>query len=164
MEIERKWLVSPERIPYDLSSLQSYHIEQAYCSFSPTIRVRSVDHGRRCLLTIKRSTQFNGIASEEAEMEIDRKTASFLFSNSSGCVISKTRYLHPLPSGLVEEIDIFWGDLQGLAYLEIEFPDLHSAQDYPSPDWVSADVTYDARYKNSALAQYGLPSVTAPVQ
>ena len=152
MEIERKWLVSPERIPYDLSSLQSYHIEQAYCSFSPTIRVRSVDHGRRCLLTIKRSTQFNGIASEEAEMEIDRKTASFLFSNSSGCVISKTRYLHPLPSGLVEEIDIFCGDLQGLAYLEIEFPDLVSAKAFIPPEWLGKDVTYDGRYHNSWLS------------
>ena len=57
MEIERKWLVSPEKIPYDLSSLSSYHIDQAYCSFSPTVRVRSVDHGEKYILTVKKPAQ-----------------------------------------------------------------------------------------------------------
>ena len=157
MEIERKWLLSLQKIPYDLSELESYSIEQAYISFSPTIRVRSVERGKRYILTVKHPTEYGGIALREEETEIDEKTARFLFSNALGRVISKQRYLHPLPTGLTEEIDIFNGDLQGLAYLEIEFKDLISAQKYPSPSWVSADVTDDLRYKNSSLAQYGLP-------
>ena len=157
MEIERKWLVSPENIPYDLSSLSSRHIDQAYISFSPSVRIRSIDYGKKYILTIKKPTPHQGIASEEAEIEIDRNTAEFLFSNASGRIISKTRYLHRLPSGLLEEIDVFSGDLQGLAYLEIEFPNLSSARNYPSPCWVSADVTEDLRYKNSSLAENGFP-------
>ena len=158
MEIERKWLVRPEDIPYDLSSLQALFLRQAYVSFSPVVRVREVNGGEKTILTIKRPTSAGAIASEEAEMEIDTGTGLFLFSNASGNIICKTRYLHPLSSGLVEEIDVFSGALRGLAYLEIEFPDLSSAQAYPDPDWVAADVTGDVRYKNSALAQHGIPS------
>ena len=53
---------------------------------------------------------------------------------------------------------MFSGALQGLAYLEIEFPDVESAERYPSPAWVKADVTHDVRYKNSSLAQDGMPA------
>ena len=158
MEIERKWLVRPDDIPYDLSSLKSLSIRQAYVSFSPVVRVREINGGEKTVLTIKRPTSAGGIASEEAEREIDAGTGRFLFSNASGNVISKTRYLHPLPSGLVEEIDVFTGMLTGLAYLEIEFPDLASARAYPDPEWVTADVTDDTRYKNSSLALCGIPS------
>ena len=52
---------------------------------------------------------------------------------------------------------MFSGALQGLAYLEIEFPDVASAENYPTPGWVLTDVTRDLRFKNSALAQDGMP-------
>ena len=59
-----------------------------------------------------------------------------------------------------EEIDIFSGALEGLAYLEIEFPDIESAALYPTPVWAVADVTQDLRFKNSSLAQHGLPETS----
>ncbi len=157
MEIERKWLVDPEKIPYDLSQLPSRHIEQAYVSFQPSVRVRNVNSGEKYILTIKRPTQYGGIASEESETAIDEKTYRFLMSNTAGYVIRKTRYIHTLPSGLRQEIDIFEQALKGLAYLEIEFPALEDAQCYVSPDWVECEVTEDPAYKNSALAQNGIP-------
>ena len=157
MEIERKWLIRPSDIPYDLRKLQHQSIRQAYISFSPVVRVRQLNGGERNILTVKRPTVYQGLASEESEHEIDSGLAAFLFSCSSGNVITKTRYIHPLPSGLTEEIDVFSDALRGLAYLEIEFPDIESAKSFPSPGWVLADVTDDLRYKNSCLAQYGLP-------
>lgn len=157
MEIERKWRIRPEDIPYNLSSLKAIQIEQAYISFSPVVRVRNINQGEKYILTVKRPTEFKGLASLEDETEIDEQTYRFLRSVASGNIISKTRYLYPLPSGLLEEIDIFSGDLQGLAYLEIEFPDRESAAAFPSPGWVMDDVTYKPEYKNSSLAQHGLP-------
>ena len=158
MEIERKWLVRPEEIPYDLGTLPALEIEQAYVSFSPVVRVRRINRGERHILTVKRPTAYGGLANEEAEKDIDAELYDFLLSAASGTVIRKTRYLHALPGGLTEEIDVFSGALQGLAYLEIEFPDVAAAEKYPSPAWVRSDVTHDVRYKNSALAQNGMPT------
>ena len=157
MEIERKWLISPSAIPYDLSQLDYLDIEQAYISYSPVVRVRKINNGEKYVLTIKRSTEYGGIASAESEFELDRNTFEFLYSNHAGNVISKRRYLHSLPNGLLEEIDIFSGDLEGLAYMEIEFPSLSDAESYPNPDWVISDVTNDPHYKNKSLAEFGLP-------
>lgn len=52
------------------------------------------------------------------------------------------------------EIDIFSGDLEGLAYLEIELVDMEGANNYSTPDWVIRDVTTDLPYKNGYLASY----------
>ena len=71
--------------------------------------------------------------------------------------IRKTRYVYARPDGLKEEIDIFEGSLQGLAYLEIEFPDEASARAFPDPAWITRDVTCIPEYKNSSLAEFGLP-------
>ena len=37
VEIERKWLIDPARIPYDLTNAEVFDIEQTYINFSPEI-------------------------------------------------------------------------------------------------------------------------------
>ena len=54
-------------------------------------------------------------------------------------------------------IDIFSGELDGLAYLEIEFENQEEANAFTTPDWVIKDVTSDLNYKNGYLARYGIP-------
>ena len=44
-----------------------------------------------------------------------------------------------------------------IAYLEIEFTDTKSAENYKMPDWEIKDVTTDLNYKNGYLARYGIP-------
>ena len=88
MEIERKWLIRPSDIPYDLRKLPHQSIRQAYISFSPVVRVRQLNGGERNILTVKRPTVYQGLASEESEYEIDSGLAAFLFSCSSGNVIT----------------------------------------------------------------------------
>ena len=100
MEIERKWLVYPAAIPYDLNTLHFIRIRQAYISFSPSVRIRQINNGEKNLLTVKRQTAYPGLANEESEYEVDSDLAAFLFSCTSGNIIIKTRYLNPLPSGL----------------------------------------------------------------
>ena len=48
-------------------------------------------------------------------------------------------------------------ELEGLAYMEIEFANIEEANLYNTPDWVIKDVIDDIRYKNASLSQYGIP-------
>ena len=61
MEIERKWLIDVNNIPYDLNSLDHDDIEQAYISFKPTIRIRKISNKGEYVLTIKSSSKDNGL-------------------------------------------------------------------------------------------------------
>ncbi|MBQ7546659.1 MAG: CYTH domain-containing protein [Clostridia bacterium] len=164
MEIERKWLVRIEDIPYDLNTLEAYEIEQAYISFRPSIRVRKLrsrSGEERYVLTVKAATvDRDALAREEFELPLDRAAYDALLAKAEGCVICKTRFLVQRADTLVEEIDLFHGALDGLAYLEIEFPSIEYARAFPSPDWVTRDVTADKRFRNSALARYGMPDVS----
>jgi CYTH domain-containing protein len=159
MEIERKWLIKTEKVPFDLDSCEKVHIEQAYVSFSPTIRIRNVDRGRVFLLTVK--TKAHGfdpeLAKNEYETQITKEEYHQLMQIVRGNVISKTRYVRRVNDGLIYEIDVFEGEFSGLAYLEIEFQDSATAASYPDPEWVERDVTYFPEFKNSALAKYGMP-------
>ena len=71
--------------------------------------------------------------------------------------MEKTRYCVPDGNGLTMEFDIFEGSLEGLAYMEIEFASEKEAKDYPNPPWAIADVSENHRFKNTALAKFGMP-------
>ena len=163
MEIERKWLVRRESIPYDLHTLHALEIGQAYISFHPTVRVRSLrdrQGNESFVLTVKSGSKASdGLAREEFELPIDREGYETLLRKAEGSVIRKTRYLFRRTDDLLEEIDIFHDALEGLCYLEIEFPTVEAARAFPSPDWTERDVTSEKRFRNSALAQYGMPEV-----
>ena len=60
---------------------------------------------------------------------------------------------------MVKEKNIGYIEAINGGVLEIEFPDIEQAKSYPSPEWVSKDVTEDLRYKNSSLARFGIPEV-----
>ena len=155
MEIERKWLVKPEKIPYNLKELEREKIQQAYISFSPVIRVRSINDDNTCLLTIKTAPPAGSgqFSREEHEFRISAEDYHKLLVQCKGRLIEKTRYIHPICDDLKEEIDIFSGELLGLAYMEIEFTDEHSAKNYTPPDWVERDVSNEAGFSNADLAQ-----------
>ena len=160
MEIERKWLIKASKIPYELEKLECLELEQAYISYSPTIRIRKINNGEECYITIKthpQSISERGLAREEYEIPISLDEYNELIKISRGSIIRKKRYIHKLETGLTEEIDIFSDELEGLAYLEVEFEDIISAKAHRDPEWVERDVTYEYAYKNSALSERGLP-------
>ena len=163
MEIERKWLVQAKDVPYALDELEAYGIEQAYVSFHPTVRVRALKDrqgNESFVLTVKSgSKSADGLAREEFELPIDRDGYETLLHKAEGSVIRKTRYLFRRADGLLEEIDVFHDALEGLCYLEIEFPTVEQARAFPSPAWTQRDVTSEKRFRNSALARDGMPEV-----
>lgn len=155
-EIEKKWLIHQKDIPYDLSKADKYQVEQTYICFEPEIRIRKINNGERYTLTIKSNMSVDGLIRDELEYYITEESYKQLIVKKEGNTIYKTRY-QLYDKDQMREIDIFKGNLSGLAYMETEFANEEWANREPTPDWVIKDVTNDKRYKNQSLAQYGIP-------
>ena len=155
-EIERKWLIRKEDIPFDLEGYPHSSIKQSYISFMPAIRLRCIDD-QSYVLCVKSKQAKGSLARDEYETEISREQYESLLAKIDGCIIEKTRYFVPTENGLTMEIDVFEGALEGLCYMEIEFPSEEAASTYVTPSWAIKDVSHDHRYKNTALAQLGMP-------
>ena len=158
VEIERKWLIDPSDIPYDLSApdVEVVDILQTYISFEPEIRVRNYNNGAVYEMTIKTNMSEDGLVRDETIILITQTEYDNLMAKKEGITIHKTRYEF-FDNGQVIAIDIFHDDLDGLAYMEIEFASIDESYLFGDPDWVIADVTSDVRYKNGSLARYGIP-------
>lgn len=155
-EIEKKWLIKENEIPYDLSKADKFEIEQTYISFEPEIRVRKINNGQSYILTIKSNMSENGLVRDETEYYISEESYNLLLAKKEANTIYKTRYQLEI-DGTTRSIDIFKGDLEGLAYLETEFTSEEEANKAEIKDWVIKDVTSDKRYKNQSLARNGIP-------
>lgn len=146
MEIERKWLI--KTVPENLSSCPHHIIEQGYLSVAPVVRIRRQDDDY--ILTYKGDGL---MAREEYNLPLTKEAYEHLKTKIDGRLIAKTRYLIPLPDGLMIELDHFKSPLEGLYLAEIEFPTVEAAKNYEAPDWFGEDVTYDPRYHNSVMSR-----------
>ncbi|MCL2703567.1 MAG: CYTH domain-containing protein [Defluviitaleaceae bacterium] len=150
IEIERRFL--PDYPDFDLNVYPRVEITQGYISFEPAIRLRGM--GDEHYLTVKtRGTIIRG----EYEIPLSKGQFDFLWLKTEPGTISKTRYKIPLDAGLTAELDIYYGDLQGLITVEVEFPTVKEAQSFIPPWWFGKEVTDDHRYANNNLAKYGKP-------
>lgn len=157
LEIEKKWLIDKDKIPLELSNAEILKLEQTYINFSPEIRVRKINNGEQYSFAVKTNLTADGLIRNEIEENITEEEYNSLILKKEGNTIYKTRYQFLYEDNLYA-IDIFERDLEGLAYLEIEFVSKEEADNFETPDWVIKDVTNDIRYKNGFLARYGVPS------
>ena len=157
-EIERKWLIDKNKIPYDLNKkdVEVFDIQQTYFSFDPEMRVRNYNNGQAYEMTVKLNMTIDGLVRDETNYNITKEQYDNLVKKKEGITIHKTRYQF-YEDGEVIAIDIFHDDLDGLAYMEIEFASIEESDAYGNPDWVIKDVTADINYKNGHLARYGIP-------
>ncbi len=162
MEIERKFLIRDiSNIPLDITKYKSKTIEQGYICTSPVIRVRRKDDDY--ILTVKGEGM---MSREEHELPLTEETYLNLRDKADGIIISKRRYLIPLPditdaadyADLTLELDVFGGLHQGLIIAEIEFPSEELATGFVPPAWLSEDVTNDGHYHNSYLSTHPAPN------
>ena len=163
MEIERKFLI--DRIPDNLEEYPSHHIEQAYLSTNPVVRIRREDDS--FYLTYKGSGM---LAREEANLPLTSESYYHLLTKADGNVISKTRYLIPLDHPevtegspqppdeytLTIEMDVFDKPFDPLVMAEVEFGSVEAAQTFLPPDWFGKEVTYEPQYHNSYMAMQDL--------
>ncbi len=146
MEIERKWLL--KSVPENLDTCPHHIIEQGYLCTAPVVRIRRQDD--TYILTYKGGGL---MAREEYNLPLDKLSYEHLKTKIDGRLIAKTRYLIPLPDGLLIELDHFTSPHEGLYLAEIEFPSVEAAESYVAPDWFGADVTYDLNYHNSVMSR-----------
>lgn len=161
MEIERKFTI--KELPADLESYPFRLIEQGYLNTSPVVRVRREDD--EYYLTYKGSGM---MAREESNLPLTKEAYYHLRDKADGRIISKKRYLIPLPHpsfkertgfpcppadySLMIELDVFDPPIAPLIMAEVEFGSCEAAEAFIPPDWFDADVTYCPEYHNSYMA------------
>ena len=146
MEIERKFLI--ENLPSDLAGYKCLLIEQAYLCTCPVIRIRREDDNY--YLTYKGKGL---MAREEYNLPLTRKAYEHLMKKADGIILTKRRYLIPIPdTSLTVELDIFQGHYEGLMLAEVEFQTKEEADAFIAPAWFGPDVTFSGEYQNSRLS------------
>ncbi len=147
LEIERKYLIDLEKI----GTLENgIRIKQGYLSTDKNAVVRVRVKNDKAYLTIKGPN--NGISRLEFEYEIPFDEANEMLDNlCKKPLIDKTRYIikHDIH---IWEIDVFYGDNEGLVVAEVELKDENEKINLPS--WIKEEVTSDNRYFNSNLMKY----------
>lgn len=154
MEIERKWLVEPARVPSSVMDGKADPIDQGYLAAEPDGReVRLRRRAGRCSLTVKTG---RGIARDEIEVELQPGQFEQLWEATAGRRIEKLRRLAEVEGGTVE-LDVYAGALEGLVVAEVEFDDEASAQRFVAPEWFGRELTGEKAYSNQRLAIDGFP-------
>ena len=147
IEIERKYLVT------STDFLNEYYAKndicQGYISSNPERTVRIRTKGDKGYLTIKGISSLSGASRFEWEKEIDINEAKELLNLCEKGIIKKTRY--EIKSGKhVVEVDIFYGENEGLIIAEIELENENEVIE--KPNWLGNEVTNDERYYNAYLS------------
>lgn len=146
IEIERKFLVNNNSFLDDFS--RSNRIVQGYLTSQPERTVRVRIKGENGYLTIKGKSE--GISRYEWEKEIAIEDAEKLLQICEPGVIDKIRY-DIIVGTHVFEVDMFYGENEGLVLAEIELQAEDEA--FEKPNWLGQEVTEDIRYYNSYLSK-----------
>ncbi|MEN8885650.1 MAG: CYTH domain-containing protein [Winogradskyella sp.] len=148
IEIERKFLVKSEA--FKLEAFNSYSIKQGFLNSNADRTVRVRLKKKIGYLTIKGKSTANGLSRFEWEKEISLLDAEALLSLCESGTIDKMRYEIKVGNHTFE-VDVFFGDNEGLIVAEVEL----SSEDeiFIKPEWLSTEVTGDAKYYNSQLSK-----------
>lgn len=151
-EIERKFLLD-ER-PEWLAECESKPIEQGYLVVGENdeVRLRKAGDARR--MTVKLG---HGMSREETEIDLTGEQFGKLWPLTEGRRVSKTRYLVPLEGALTAEVDLYSGEHDGFAVVEVEFDSEEASNAFQPPSWFGEDVTGQREYANQRLAIEGGP-------
>ncbi len=158
VEIERKYLVKSDE--WRSMSSASRHFCQFYLSVNPdcTVRVRIIDDFS-AFLTVK--SRNKGISRGEWEYPIPVEDARAMMKLHIGRLVIKRRHFVEF-GGYTWEVDVFEGELSGLAVAEVELPSADAV--VTLPPFVGKEVSGDTRYYNSSLSGSGTlpPEVSSP--
>lgn len=147
IEIERKFLVDQSKLP---ALKKGQFISQGYIQTLDNTAVRARVKGKKGYLTIK--SEGTDLSRFEYEYKIPCEDAKAIIQNlCAGQCIKKTRYEYRLDNH-VWEIDVFSGDNAGLIIAEVELAS--ETEKVALPDWVSEEVTEQARFYNMQLIKH----------
>jgi adenylate cyclase len=131
-------------------------LRQGYVAGEAEVEVRVRITDDRADLTIKGG---GGLTRTEVELPLRQEDAEALWPLTRGRRIDKTRHRVPLAGGdgLVAEVDVFAGALDGLVRIEVEFPSEAAAHAFDPPAWFGREVTGERAWSNAQLARRGRP-------
>lgn len=117
------------------------------------MEVRLRRRGGRTLLTVK-----SGGARKRVEEEFEIGDARFrsLWPLTEGRRVEKVRH-YVRERDRTIELDVYSGELEGLATAEIEFDSDRAAEAFEPPPWLGPEISDDPGYKNQSLALEGRP-------
>lgn len=144
VEVERKFLVVADSWR---AGARACRIRQGYLCLGEdtTVRIRIADQS--AFITVKSKTE--GMSRAEYEYGIPLADGiAMLEGLCARPLIEKTRHFVE-HAGKTWTIDVFGGENAGLVVAEIELADPDEKVDLPA--WAGEEVTYDPRYRNSAL-------------
>lgn len=147
-EIERKFIVT--RTEFIQESIVQNRIVQGYLNSDPNRTVRVRIKGSKAFLTIKGIGNDSGTTRFEWEKEIGVIEAELLLQLCEKGIIDKIRYEIPVGKHTFE-VDVFFGENQGLIMAEVELS--NENESFEKPKWLGIEVTGDKRYYNSYLSQ-----------
>ena len=149
IEIERKFLVKD--YSFENEAVTSRAIKQGFLSTDPnrTVRIRVEETGG--FITVKGISTDGGVSRFEWENPLSKEAAEALFKLCLPGKIEKTRHVVTVGSHHFE-VDIFYGDNQGLVIAEVELSD--PKQVFEKPAWLGKEVTGDQKYYNASLSQH----------
>ncbi|NLC28743.1 MAG: CHAD domain-containing protein, partial [Campylobacteraceae bacterium] len=158
IEIERRFRLDSQELLHRLQEeglrLDYTYLRQVYTLIEPELTERYRNSGKKITKTIKKGS---GLTRQEHEEEASEETFKIACSNALGKMIQKERYSFKL-QGFEACIDCFEGFLDGLFILEVEFPDVNSANNFTLPHFVKAkEITSKGAFTNAMLALYGVP-------
>lgn len=146
IEIERKFLVVSNE--FINQAFRKKRIVQAYLNSNPERTVRVRIKGTQGFITVKGKSNASGTTRVEWEKEIPLEEAETLLNLCEKGIIDKIRY--EIQSGNhVIEVDVFFGENEGLIIAEIELNSEHES--FEKPAWLGDEVTSDERFYNSHL-------------
>ncbi|MEW5676671.1 CYTH domain-containing protein [Flavobacterium enshiense] len=148
-EIERKFLVVSD--DFIREAHKQNRIVQGYLNSDPERTVRIRIKGNQGFLTIKGKSNHSGTSRLEWEKEITVAEAEILLPLCEKGSIDKIRYEIPLGEHTYE-VDVFFGDNEGLVMAEIELSEENES--FEKPYWLGQEVTNDERYYNAYLSKH----------
>lgn len=148
IEIERKFLVNSDAFKNE--AFAQSRITQGYLSSIPERTVRVRIKGDKGFLTIKGASNETGMSRFEWEKEIPFAEAEKLVLLCEKGSIDKTRFEVKMAKH-VFEVDVFYGENEGLIIAEIELKS--EMEPFEKPNWLGEEVTTDHRYYNSYLSK-----------
>lgn len=153
MEIERKFAVV--KMPNDLEKYEKEKIEQGYLCIKPTVRIRKSNDEYTLNYKWKEKGLEEKVAIQNIEytMPLTKENYQILLDKIENNLIIKDRYKIPIENELIVELDVFHGNLEGLIFAEIEFPDLETAENFNKPTWLGKDLCFDKRFDNTLLSK-----------
>jgi len=161
LEIEKTFLV--KKIPNNLSSYKSEKIKQGYISSTPSpLRIRQ--KGNKFELTKKLPVKENDHSvAEEINIPLTESEFNKLWPTVEK-YLEKIRYYIPLKNNLIAELDLYQNNLEGLAFVEVEFKSEIEMISFKPLSWFGKDITQEDFSANSFLAGKKLTEIQSYIK